>query len=384
MLLRARVDFQEVCNIFLTIILQGKKSIWQSLAIGIPNRAPGLTQIAGVETLADRSALVQSSGENWLRQGLGGKSRIASVVCWKILVLIIIPITAAALPAKEKDAAQYGAGLIANVPFPEGEVTPIIQDIVQNGIIRGTKEYNKDEYVQGANAAASTRAFKPWTEGGKVFYKVREKALDPQNFKNSTDMGTLAVRYVVQAQDDKHTVIRIDAVFVEDFRHVTHLSNGSVEGAEYKDIHDRLDALELMKTQTTEALQEKQEHLEVTQKDAAQKKVTLEAATPAPPNPQVAAVEPMTEVLPPDSGTEAPPPQSLEERVKDLKQQLERRVKAPGAPLKSAPFHTASVLQTLSSGAEVLIVILTPYWFGVETHEGQHGWMLRDDLEQLP
>jgi hypothetical protein len=67
--------------------------------------------------------------------------------------------------------------------------------------------------------------------------------------------------------------------------------------------------------------------------------------------------------------------------VHDLRQQVERLVKAPGAPLKSAPFHTASTLSTLPSGTEVLIVISTPYWLGVETHEGQHGWIPRDELE---
>src|SRR5208282_3144880 len=91
-------------------------------------------------------------------------------------------------------------------------------------------------------------------------YKVRLKALDPRNFKDGGDVGTLAVRYVVQAQGDKNTVLRIDAVFVEDFRRVSHPSNGSVESAEYKDIHDRLDALASMQEQTAEAEKEKQEH----------------------------------------------------------------------------------------------------------------------------
>lgn len=298
------------------------------------------------------------------------------------LALILTLALATTLTAREKDGSQYGVGLIANVPFPESEVTQVIQDVVQNGIIRGTKEYNKDEYVQGANAASSTHAFKEWTEGGKVFYKIRERAIDPRNFKDSGDVGTLAVRYVVQPQGEKNTVIRIDAVFVEDFRRTSHPSNGSVEGAEYKDIHDRLDALELMKTQTSEALQEKQEH-----SASAQKKVVLESADTAPPAAPAGASAgdiPRTEILPADSGTKDAAPQSLEDHVKELKQQLERRVKAPGAPLKSAPFHTASVLQTLPSGTEVLVVILTPYWFGIETHEGQHGWMLRDDLEPMP
>jgi hypothetical protein len=77
-------------------------------------------------------------------------------------------------------------------------------------------------------------------------------------------------------------------------------------------------------------------------------------------------------------------PQTLEEHVRDLRRQVQRLVKSPGAPLKSAPFHTASTLQSLPTGTEVLIVISTPYWVGVETHNGQHGWILRDQLELVP
>jgi hypothetical protein len=77
-------------------------------------------------------------------------------------------------------------------------------------------------------------------------------------------------------------------------------------------------------------------------------------------------------------------PASLEDRVHELRREVQRIVKAPGAALKAAPFHTASTVQSLPAGAEVLIVISTPYWFGVETHDGQHGWMLRDELELVP
>jgi hypothetical protein len=78
------------------------------------------------------------------------------------------------------------------------------------------------------------------------------------------------------------------------------------------------------------------------------------------------------------------PLQTLEQHVKELRRQVERLVKSPGAPLKSAPFHTAGTLVLLPQGTEVLIVINTPYWYGVETHDGQHGWMQRDELELLP
>jgi hypothetical protein len=29
-------------------------------------------------------------------------------------------------------------------------------------------------------------------------------------------------------------------------------------------------------------------------------------------------------------------------------------------------------------------VITTPYWLGVETHQGQHGWVAREDVELAP
>jgi hypothetical protein len=287
------------------------------------------------------------------------------------------------LAAREKDATQYGMGLIVNLPFPEAEVSQVVQEIVQNGTIRGTKEYNKDEFVSGAEAATSTRVFPAWTESGKVFYKVRHNALDPRNFKNSGDVGTLAVRYVVQAQDEKHTVLRIDAIFVEDFRHVAHASNGSVEGAEYKDIHDHLDSIVLMKTEAAEAGKTQQASSSRKQQIAF-KDETAEPSIQPPPSPKVTQPPPAPAQSVEPTPVEPAPSVSLEQRVHTLKQQVERIVKAPGAPLKSAPFHSASTLQALPSGAEVLIVITTPYWFGVETHDGQHGWVQRDALEMLP
>ncbi len=297
-------------------------------------------------------------------------------------VFLLLTATASLPPllkAREKDAARYGAGLIVNVPMPEAEVTQAVEEVSQNGIIRGTKEYNKDEYITGAAPAASSRLFPAWTDGGKLVYKVRTHALDPRNFKDGGDVGTLAVRYVVQGQGDKNTVLRIDAVFVEDFRHSVHASNGSVESSEYKDIHDHLEAMELMKQQTSEAEKERLAQLLKKQQPSANVEEAVVAASESIPK----AAENHGEA-PIQSNAGASTGESLEQRVKDLRREVERLVKAPGAPLKSAPFHTASTLQSLSSGTEVIIVISTPYWYGVETHDGQHGWIPRDQLEQLP
>ena len=292
-------------------------------------------------------------------------------------------LTAAGLPAhgREKDVLQYGAGLIVNVPLPEPEVAQVVEDVAQNTLIRGTKEYNKDEYVAGAVAAASTPVFPAWTEGGKVFYKVRKQALDPRNFKDSGDVGTLAVRYVVQPQGDKNTVLRIDALFVEDFRHSVHQSNGSVESSEYKDIQDRLDAVELMKKENAEAEQAKQERL--AKKNFGMGDDTMLLSTPPAAAAQASPASP-TSAMPQPSAAYEQSPEALEQHVAELRRQVERLVKKPGAPLKSAPFHTASTLKSLEPGVEVLILISTTYWYGVETHDGQHGWIRRDQLEQMP
>lgn len=88
--------------------------------------------------------------------------------------------------------------------------------------------------------------------------------------------------------------------------------------------------------------------------------------------------------LPGASDAAANPDETPEQHLTSLRRQVERLVKKPGAPLKSAPFHTASTLKSLDPGTEVLIVVVTPYWLGVETHDGQHGWIPRDELELLP
>ena len=296
-------------------------------------------------------------------------------------LFLALCVTVLPLAGREKDKLPYGEGLIVNIPLVESEVEQVVEDVAQNGVIRGTKEYNKDEFISGAKAASSSRVFPAWTEGGKVFYKVREQAIDPRNFKDSGDVGTLVVRYVVMAQGEKNTVLRIDALFEEDFRHTVHQSSGSVESSEYKDIHERLEAIEVMKKQTAEAESERQEQL-VRKQNLAMQSVGQAGATlsegQTSPNEATPGQPVAGQTLP----AQALPGQSLEEHVKDLRRQVERVVKAPGALLKSAPFHTASTLQSLTAGTEVLILISTPYWYGVETHEGQHGWMMRDQVEQ--
>lgn len=260
-----------------------------------------------------------------------------------------------------KKKEDSGPNFSFEVPAPESEVLEAVEYVVNDGMIEGSKEYNRDRYVDKASAVDSSPLFAKWTDPGKVFYKVREKVLAPVNFKDSNDEGTLAVRYVVQSKDASRTIVIIDAVFVEDFRRTVHPSNGSVESAEYKDIQDKVDAIELQKKQDEEAARNRQEQLA---KRSLERKTEQEEAT--------ALASAQTSV------------QTVEQRVEQLRHQLERVIKAPGADLKSAPFHTASNLKTLEAGSEVLILIVTPYWYGIETEDGAHGWINHSQLEPLP
>ena len=319
-------------------------------------------------------------------------------------LIVVLLVAGGPLSAREKEKLSYGEGLIVNIPMPESQVVQVVEDVSDNGVIRGTKEYNKDEFVSGAKAAATSRVFPDWTGGGKVFYKVREHAIDPRNFKDGGDVGTLVVRYVVQPQGEKNTVLRIDALFQEDFRRTVHQSDGSVENSEYKDIREHLENIKLMQAETAEAEKARQTRLArkqtaamsqdadaagagqstsqtlsqtVGSPDSSSTDTAMQSSSRDPS--QYEASETQTEQAAPGQAQAA---QSLEERVKELRKQVQRLVKSPGAPLKSAPFHTAGTLQLLGTGTEVLILINTPYWYGVETHEGQHGWVMRDQLEQ--
>jgi len=279
------------------------------------------------------------------------------------LSLLFVFIAIPPLHSRERKIRNedYGLGFSTEISAPESEVLQAVDDVINDGVIQGSNEYIKDKFVEKAESATSSPLFPKWTEPGKVFYKVRTKVLAPSNFKESNDEGTLAVRYIVQSKGPMQTILRIDAVFVEDFRRVVHPSNGMVESAEYKDIQDHVDALELEKKQAAESERHRQEKLAT---QALERKREQDEAS------ALATAQTSAE--------------TVQQHVQRLRQQVERVVKAPGAQLKSAPFHSATNLKELDPGAEVVILIVSPYWYGVETEDGQHGWINREQLEPLP
>lgn len=287
------------------------------------------------------------------RKNSSGKVLPSAILLLWILITLL-PAAAKSQPESE------GQGLIVTLAVPEKQLLQAVEDVSGDGIIRGTKEYNNDEYVAGAESAPETNAFPAWTGPGRVFYKFKRHALDPRNFRDSGDSGTLAVRYVVQRLDEKSTTLRIDAIFMDDFHRREHASNGSVEGAEYKDIQDDLAAMELKKKQAADAAVRDQDQRAAGEEARKRQQQQLEMLIAGDPN------------------------ETLEQHVARLRREVERIVRAPGAHLKSAPFKSASSLESVPAGAHVAIVISTRYWVGVETEDGQRGWMDRGDLEQLP
>ena len=250
--------------------------------------------------------------------------------------------------------------MLVEVPAPEADVLQAVEEVSKDQIIHGTYVYEKEKTLRGAHWATSSSAFGDWQEPGKLFYKVAENVLDPRHFKAINGMGTITVRYAVVAVGPNSTSVRIDAVFAES-RHRLAPSDGSVESAEYDAINQHLQAIQAKRAQEEDeqrTLQERQSERHAFEEKRAQELRDSENAQ--------ASVK------------------QLEQRVENLRHQVEARSKADGVPLKSAPFRNATTVQALPARSEVVILIVTPYWYGVETEDGHHGWIRRSQLEPLP
>ncbi len=178
-------------------------------------------------------------------------------------ILVLFFVAALPLAGRGKDKLSYGEGLIVNVPLPESEVAQVVEDIAQNGIIRGTKEYNKDEFVSGAKAASSSTSVSRVERGWEgLLQGSRCKRSIPATSRTAA----MSARWPCDTWCNRRgTRIRFCAS-TRFFRKTSAIPfinpDGSVESAEYKDIHEHLEAIEVMKKQTDEANRERQEHLQ--------------------------------------------------------------------------------------------------------------------------
>src|SRR5581483_1216807 len=80
----------------------------------------------------------------------------------------------------------------------------------------------------------------------------------------------------------------------------------------------------------------------------------------------------------------APLSADLEQRVEQLRKQAEMRVVASGTQLRTAPYRSAAKVETLAPYTDVVVLIVTPYWYGIQTADGHRGWIHHSELEALP
>ena len=241
------------------------------------------------------------------------------------------------------------------------EVRQAVQFVVHDQVIHGTLIFDKEPILNGAEAVDSSPLFDPWQGPGHVYFKIRKNAIAPRHFLDSGDQGTIAVRFVLIPVDANRTRVKIDAIYQETAHRTFHPSDGTVEKSEMKEIKDQLETLQEAAAQAADA-RRRQTSAELVRQSVIRQR---EDETARIGNAQTALKD-------------------LEQQVNALHHELERRVKSPGADLKAAPFQSAATLKTLSAFTDVVILIITPHWLGVETPDGQRGWIPQELLEQLP
>jgi hypothetical protein len=260
-----------------------------------------------------------------------------------------------------RDRELRSPGLVTEFAASKAEALLALQEVWKDQIVHGTYMFDREQTLNGALAVASTPLFEPWKSEGQAFYKIRTQAIAPRHFLESADQGTIGVRYVLSMVTEQRARVRIDAVFVEAARRTVHPSDGTVEAAETRAIQDHLQAIQNAAQEAAEALRER-EGQELARQTVVHQREDESS--------RLGAAQTSAE--------------DLEKRIAALRHQLERRVHAPGAKLRAAPFASATEIATLPAYTKVVVVILTPHWYGVETPDGQRGWLPLGELELLP
>jgi hypothetical protein len=282
-----------------------------------------------------------------------------SIVLW--LGALVAPMVSGAPARPVQVKTQESVGLGFELDATEADVLEVVKLVAGDPIIRGTYVYESAKTLTGARPTDSSAYFGSWTGPGHAFYKVLTEAVAPRNFKDSSDVGTITVRYVVLAQGKSRTHLRIDAVFVEAGHRKADISDGTVESSEFKEIQDRVRQIQFADQETAALLKKRQEEDE---KQTALLRQRQE---------ETAKLEAAESSL-----------KNLDSQIRELRHKVVMKVANESTELKSAPFHSAAKIQSLPAGTEVVILIVTPTWLGVETTSKQRGWVRQDQVESIP
>jgi hypothetical protein len=210
-----------------------------------------------------------------------------------------------------------------------------------------------------------------------VFYKVAKDVLDPRHFKGSNGIGTLTVRYVVNSRSADETSVRIDAVFVESDRRRTDKSDGVVESAEYDAVRVQVEEMQQARQQPPADAGHQGE------RPVASVPLTIATAPPSVIPPAAASTFSEAANAAPQqaSAVSSEAVKDLQRRVAELRSQVEGQVKRDGTLLRQAPITHSTSVDKLPAASTVVILVITPKWYGVETADGHRGWLRHDELE---
>jgi hypothetical protein len=275
------------------------------------------------------------------------------------LAVVCGAVVGPSMAARHEQKADLPEGFAIDLKASEADVLKAVELVTQDTILHGTQVYSREDQLTEAETATGSTYYGAWTGPGHAFYKVRKQALSPTHFKGSTDIGTITVRYIVLGVAPERTHLQIDAIFIEDASKRVHTSDTTVETSEFAEIQSHIVRIQREERQTADLLQRRQLQL------AAQSNVKERDAEAAHLKEAESSV------------------QSLQMQLNELQHKAEVRVKAQ-ANLKSAPFQHAATLQSVPANSDVLIEIITPYWYGVETVDGHRGWLRHDQVEPIP
>jgi hypothetical protein len=329
---------------------------------------------------------VFEGGSARVRSSRATRFRLVSATCLSILFFGGLGYT------RSRDTA--GASFSIDLDKPFAEVLSVVSDVAHSGSIKGTFEYRDEEQLNGAQFEEKSQLFPAWSGPGKVLYKIRAKTLSPSHFLNSNDVGTVAVRYVVQELSPNSTRLFIDAVFIENARHHGHPSDGYVETCEFGEIGKRLKDRDQLQTQVAAGEQFSPGHESSSRPDSS-------APENEPPNAIPAAGSAAAPVEVVDSAkladlqravseqstllaSESANLDRLEAQARQLRTSEFVRVKADRVEIKSLPYAHARVVEALTKGQEVTVLSKSTYWYQVRSEDGKEGWISHALLEVQP
>jgi hypothetical protein len=272
-----------------------------------------------------------------------------------ILCFALLPSLAA--HAGTHDASHYGDGFTIDLDEPYDRVLQVVKNLLEDGLIRGTSEYKGTAELYGAVPGTGSAAFHSAPAPGTVFYKVRKDTLAPDHFYQSNDVGTVTVRYVIQALGPKSTRLTIDAIFQEDSHHHYHPSDGTVENAEFLAISD-----DIKDADDKEAKQKQEAEYAVEEKRMVELLAQLDQARA-------------------DLKVAKTKEDELAKKVRAVSSGKPGQVKTATADLKAEPYNESKTLALLAQGASVTVLLEIRSWYRVQTNNGQQGWVYRLMLE---